>query len=132
MDQINFKPKINKKMTTNKKLAITIAFALFISIASFGQKKGLDTVVIKTMIYCDHCKKCESCVGRLEKEFYFEKGIKRVTLDDKAMTLTIVYDPKKTDATKLRQGVSKLGFDADDIKADPIALAKLDDCCKKQ
>lgn len=120
-------------MKTNTKIPRTIAIVLLllISVSSFAQKKSLDTAVVKTMIYCDHCKKCESCGGRLEKEFYFDKGIKRVTLDEKAMTLTVVYDNKKISLDKIRLAISKLGFDADDVKADPQAVAKLDGCCKK-
>jgi len=30
----------------------------------------------------------------------------------------------------IRAAISKLGFDADNVKADPTAYEKLDGCCK--
>ena len=89
-----------------------------------------ETVVIKTNIYCDHCKKCESCGGKIQKEL-FTKGIKNVVLDEKAMTVTVSYNPEKITVDKIRERISKLGYDADEVKADAEAYQKLDGCCKK-
>lgn len=74
---------------------------------------------------------CDMCEERLEKNLAFEKGVKSVELDDKTKVLTIVYKTAKTDPYKLRKAVSKLGYDADDVEADPKAYAKLPACCKK-
>jgi len=99
---------------------------------SYAQKpKPVKTVAIKTTIYCDHCKVCESCGGRILKELYNEKGIKSTSVDAKANTITVVYDDRKITLEQIRLKISNLGFDADGIKADPEAVAKLDDCCKK-
>lgn len=90
------------------------------------------TIVIKTKIYCDHCKACESCGAKFDKVLVFEKGIKMVTLDETAMTVTVMYNSKKISPEKIRIAISKLGFDADDVKADPTAYNNLDGCCKKK
>ena len=74
---------------------------------------------------------CGMCEERLETNMAFEKGVKSVELDDKTKVLTIEYKTAKTDPDKLRKAVSKLGYDADDIEADPEAYAKLPACCKK-
>lgn len=95
------------------------------------KQKTVQTAVIKTAIYCDHCKACESCGDRLEKTLLKEKGIQMITLDEKAMIIKVVYNSKKTDLTKIKTAISKLGYDADDIKADAIAYEGLDGCCKK-
>ncbi|HRH62097.1 MAG TPA: heavy-metal-associated domain-containing protein [Bacteroidia bacterium] len=109
-----------------------IVLLMFFSASAFAQKKdNIKTVVIKTMIYCDHCKQCETCGDKFNKDLYNEDGIKRVDIDSKAMTITVIYDSKKTDIDKIRLFISKLGYDADDIKADPAGVAKLDGCCKK-
>ena len=42
-----------------------------------------------------------------------------------------VYYPIKTDLDKIKVLISKLGYDADDVKASPEGIAKLDGCCKK-
>jgi len=53
-------------------------------------------------------------------------------LDEKSMTIKVTYNSKKTDLQKIKQAISKLGYDADDVKAEEVAYAGLDDCCKKQ
>ena len=58
------------------------------------------------------------------------KGLKMYELDDKAMTFTVYFNSKKTNLQAIREGISKLGYDADDVKADPIGYEKLDGCCK--
>ncbi len=95
-------------------------------------KNNSETIVIKTLIYCDHCKDCSSCGGKIEKDLGFNKGIKLVRLDDKAMTITVTYNPKKTSPEKIREAISKYGFDADNVKADPSGYEKLDECCKRK
>jgi copper chaperone CopZ len=103
-----------------------------ISLSAFSQKKdNIKTSVIKTVIHCDHCKQCETCGDKFNKDLYNEDGIKRVDVDAKAMTITVVYDSRKTDLDKIKVMISKLGYDADDLKADPAGVAKLDGCCKK-
>ena len=44
--------------------------------------------------------------------------------------MTIAYDSKKTNPDLLRQQISKLGYNADNVKADPAARAKLPACCQ--
>ncbi len=111
---------------------ITIILLMFVSLTAFGQKnKNIKTAVIKTQIYCDHCKQCETCGDKFNKELYNQAGIKNVEIDSKANTITVIYDTRKIDIDKIRLHISKLGYDADNIKADPEGLAKLDGCCKK-
>lgn len=106
-------------------------FSILLSAQTSPKEKRVKTVLVKTTIYCDHCKECESCGGRILKQLYNESGIKNTEVDPKAQTIKVVYDSQKTDIDKIRQTISKMGFDADDVKADPAAVAKLDDCCKK-
>lgn len=122
-------------MKTTKNVNISkavIVLLMFLSLSTFGQKKdNIKTAVIKTMIYCDHCKQCETCGDKFNKDLYNEDGIKTVEVDAKAMTIKVIYDSRKTTIDKIRLLISKLGYDADNIKADPAGVAKLDGCCKK-
>lgn len=114
------------------RFAIFLFLLTMTSLAGSAQKTSpIKTAVIKTMIYCDHCKRCETCGDKFQKDLYNETGIKRVDVDPKAMTITVVYDSRKIEADQIRKAISKLGYDADDLKADPAGLARLDDCCKK-
>lgn len=117
-------------MKSYLKLIITsLLFFLTLTISA-QEKKTIQTAVIKTAIYCDHCKACETCGPQFNKLLKV-KGVQMVTLDDKAMTLKVTYNSKKTDLTTIKQAISKLGYDADDLKADKDAYAGLDGCCKK-
>ena len=99
---------------------------------AFAQNpKKIEDVVIKTNIVCSHCKKCETCGQLFKSGLTNLKGVKNYQLDEKAMTIKVTYQPKKTTVEKIRMAISKLGYDADDVKADPAGYAKLDSCCKK-
>lgn len=113
-------------------LAFLLCLMLNFSFSAHAQKtKPVKTAVIKTMIYCDHCKICESCGGRILKELYNESGIKSTSVEPKANTISVIYDSRKISIEQIRQKISQMGFDADEVKADPKAVAKLDDCCRK-
>ena len=115
--------------------AIKTIFAVFTLLllcnTGFAQQKTTQTAIIKTAIYCDHCKVCETCGPQLEKGLLKEKGVQMVTLDEKAMTIKVVYNSKKTDLPKIKLAISNLGYDADDVKANVTSYEKLDGCCKK-
>lgn len=113
-----------------KKLFFLYIIFIVTSLTASADNK-VATINIKASIYCDHCKKCNSCSVRLEKAVYTQKGIKRVDIDEANKTVSVVYNSEKTSPEKIRQAIALVGFDADDVKADPKAYEKLDDCCKK-
>lgn len=107
-------------------------FMLFTAVASFGQEsKKNQKAVIKTSIFCDHCKECETCGAKFQSNMLKIKGVRMYELDEKKMTLTVYYNTTKTDLQTIKTAISKLGYDADDVKADVAAYEKLDNCCKK-
>lgn len=112
-----------------KLIFLTVLFFLTLTILA-QEKKTVQTAIIKTAIYCDHCKACETCGPQFNKLLKV-KGVQMVTLDEKAMTLKVTYNSKKTDLATIKKAISKLGYDADDVKADKEAYAGLDGCCKK-
>jgi len=121
-----------KTIKSNNLSKIALLLLMFTSVSAFSQKKkNIQTSVIKTHIYCDHCKQCETCGDKFHKKLYNEDGIKSVEVDPKANTITVIYDTRKVDLDKIRQYISRLGYDADEVKADPAAVEKLDGCCKK-
>ncbi len=109
-----------------------IAFALFFSNSVVAQKlKTTQKAIIKTSISCDHCKQCETCGGLLEKTLIKQKGIQMIVLDEKKMTISVVFNSKKTNLEAIKAAISNLGYDADEIKANPAAYQQLDGCCKE-
>ncbi len=115
-----------------KKLQITISLILSIfTLSVFAQQsekelpKGVEEIKIQTSAQCEQCKE------RIEKDMAFEKGVKYVDLDLDTKILTVQYKTAKTDPENLREAVSEIGYDADDVPADPEAYKKLPDCCQK-
>lgn len=114
------------------KQCLLIATLLVCSGTAFAQKqKTIEKAIIKTNIYCNHCAKCETCGEKFQKVLLREKGIQMVTVDEKEMTIEVVYNTKKTDLTKVKTAITKLGYDADEMNADDVAYEGLDNCCKK-
>ena len=88
--------------------------------------KGEQTVTIQTNGVC------QKCADKFKENVPYFKGVKSYTYDMKTAKLTINYDAKRTNPDQLRQEVSKLGYNADNVKADPAARAKLPACCRAE
>lgn len=107
---------------------------LFISstlVLASAMAMASDTLLVKTTIHCNHCLACGSCGERINREFPFIKGLTDYVFDPKAMTFRVSYNPKSTNPDAIRLAISKIGYDADNVPADPRALAKFDGCCLK-
>ncbi len=95
-----------------------------------AQQKESGRAVIKTKINCDHCKECETCGLNFKSNMLKTKGVKMYTLYEDTNEIIVYYNPKKTNLATIKTAIAKLGYDADDVKADPESYAKLDNCCK--
>lgn len=105
------------------KTTISILFLCLASMA-FSQKKSLDTLYIRTSALCQDCKQ------RIESTLNYEKGVKYAVLDLDTKIATVVYKTNKISQLALRQAISKVGYDADEVKADPKAVLLLPKCCQ--
>ena len=117
-----------------KKFLKVIAFICLLTspvLSSAQDGKKNQKAVIKTNIYCDHCKQCETCGKSFQSELLKVKGLKMMELDEIAMTITVFYDTRKTDLQSIKTAIANLGYDADEVNANPAAYDKLDNCCKK-
>lgn len=112
------------------KSIMLIAAIFFISNGAVAQQKTNQKAVIKTHFNCDHCKVCETCGLKFKDHLMKIPGVKMYELDEKKMTITVYYNAKKTDLMTIKNAISKLGYDADEVKADPKGYESLDGCCK--
>ena len=72
--------------------------------------KKTETVTFKVNM---HCKKC---VAKITDNISFVKGVEdlKVSLDQK--TVTITYNPAKTDEATLQKAIEKLGYSAEKVQ----------------
>ncbi|MBP6978824.1 MAG: heavy metal-associated domain-containing protein [Bacteroidales bacterium] len=112
----------------NKLLILVILIELFMMISweSYSQNnKVIEKIVVKTSLQCDMCK------DRIINNLSFEKGIKDIEVNVEEKTVTVQYNSEKTTPDQIRKAISKIGYDADNVPADPAAYAKLPKCCQK-
>jgi copper chaperone CopZ len=107
--------------------AMLFAFAILFTGNVFAQEKKskTETIEIKSSVVCGMCKE------KIEKELAFEKGVKAIDVNLKAQTVTVTFNPKKTDKEKIKKAITEIGYDADDLIAEEKAYNKLPACCKK-
>jgi len=81
--------------------------------------KGAETVVIQTNAYSAKSNDV------FKESLPFVKGVKDYKFDEKTSKVAVAYDTKKTNPDAIRAAIAKLGFDADQVKANEKARAKL-------
>jgi len=86
--------------------------------------KGAQTVVIQTNAYSSKSNDI------FKESIPFVKGVKEYKYDEKTYQIAVAYDAKKTNPDAIRAAIAKLGFDADQVKANEQARAKLPAECK--
>ena len=72
--------------------------------------KKTETVTFKVSMHC------KNCVAKITDNISFVKGVEdlKVSLDQK--TVTITYDPAKTDEATLQKAIEKLGYTAEKVQ----------------
>ena len=108
-----------------------LLFFILCSGSLIAQANDNDTLIVKTKIYCDHCKECSTCQPHIERELNFTKGVKSFKVDIAREEIIIIYSTAKTTPAAIRKSIANGGYDADEIPADPKAVARLDECCQK-
>ena len=106
---------------------LTIAF-LVITTIGFGQvKKAVQSATIQTpTVQCEQCKK------RIEEDLKRVDGIQKVIADFKRKTVKVTFITDRTNIEYIKTAIANIGYDADDVKANPEAYEKLPKTCKKK
>ena len=105
------------------KYIATILFVMFLtSNTVFAQKSKVE---IQTSAQCEMCK------GKIEKELVLTAGIKSADLDLETKIVTIEFKEKKINVDEIKYMISNLGYDADEVEANPEKYEQLPNCCKK-
>ena len=75
------------------------------TLQAHGQK--LKTNLQKVVFSCD--LHCQGCCDNVMKNIAWEKGVKDLRCDLPTKTVTVTYDPKKTDLETLLKAFEKIG-----------------------
>lgn len=102
---------------------IIILFS-FLTVNAWAQK---ETVRILTSAPCLEMSCCKELI---EEEMQFTRGVTAVDLEIETGILTVTFKKKKTDIDNLRNVISLLGYNADDLHANKIAHDNLPSCCQ--
>ncbi|MGF6928460.1 mercuric ion binding protein [Chitinophaga sp. W2I13] len=108
------------------KLVVLFLFA-GVGVAMAQQKqKAVETAKISTPTV-----QCESCKNRIERYMSHEEGVQSVKVDFKKHITTVKYYTDRTNIENIKTGIANVGYDADNVTANPESYAKLPTCCKK-
>ena len=88
-----------------------------------GSKQEKNEISVRTI-------QCGMCQKTIEEGLESVKGVKsvQVSLADKVARVT--YDPTVVDLASMVTTISKLGYQANEVLADPVAYEALPGCCK--
>lgn len=73
------------------------------------KNKKNEAVAVFTVTPQMHCQNCEN---KIKSNLRFENGVKNIATSLKEQTVTIKYNPKKTDEKKLVEAFEKIGYTA--------------------
>lgn len=106
-----------------KKLFSVIMLAALTLSAS--AKSDNDTLVVTTTPQM-HCANCEN---NIKDGLRFEKGVRDIITSVDDQTVTIVYNPKKTDKDKLEAAFPKFGYKARKLKPGEKVVRDMSEHC---
>ena len=110
-----------------KTIKIIIVALLAIAI-NFNSNAQVTTKVIKSETI-KVSGKCNMCKANIEKAAKIE-GVSKAEWDSKAKTLSLSYDPSKTNSDHIGKKIAAAGYDNEKAKADDKAYNALHSCCK--
>lgn len=105
-------------------MAVPVLFFLLVGSWGFAQ---VETLQVKgpTIV-------CQTCRRTIIRGLSTQRGIRGVEVDVPSKVITVVYRPDKTTPDRIRQAITRLGYDADSLPRDPKAFERLPACCKRQ
>lgn len=107
-------------------LLIMLSSPFLLAFENIAEQKNTAEITIQTSVVCEMCKE------RIEKSLFFEKGVKEVNVDMNKKTVHVKYRTDKTTPENIKQALSKLGYRADELAADPKGFEALPSCCKAE
>ncbi|MEP6615712.1 MAG: heavy metal-associated domain-containing protein [Ginsengibacter sp.] len=108
-----------------KAFSLTLIGLISLASATFSQVKPVQKALIKTPTV-----NCEECKSRIENRLLHEYGMSSVKADYRKHTVSVVYYTDRTNIENIKTALANMGYDADDVSADPEAYKKLPRTCQ--
>jgi copper chaperone CopZ len=106
-------------------LTLSLLMLTALTATTYAQQKAVQKAVIKTPGV-----QCEACKTRIENRLVHEYGVSSVKADFKRHTVTVVWYTDRTNIENIKTALANLGYDADDVTADPDAYKRLPITCQ--
>jgi copper chaperone CopZ len=106
-----------------KTIITILSSVVFAALIGCGSADAKTEISVSSM-------QCGMCQKNIENGLGSMKGVKsvHVSMEDKVAHVT--HDPKVIDLAGLEKEISKLGYQANETLADPLAYEALPGCCK--
>ena len=99
------------------KLFLFFAMLMAVAVANAADNKAVEVFTLDHQM-STHCEK------KIKENLRFEKGVSNIEVSLEENTITITYNPSKTDTEKLLRAFKKIGFNAEVVNAEaPIAVS---------
>lgn len=106
-------------------LSLITLLACTFTQTTMAQKKVVQKAVISTPGVQD-----EACKDRIDKYLSREYGVASVNTNFKRHTVTVQFFTNRTNIENIKTAIANLGYDADDVTADPDAYKRLPKACQ--
>ncbi len=122
----NFKIAAGIKLAlpSNFKFLLLLMLLMHSGVQAQEKQQKFQTVVILTSSECGDCKE------RIEGALNYTKGVVFAELDVSTKQVTVKFATKKISLQQVKEAISAIGYDADEVKAVPAAQKKLPKCCQ--
>ncbi|MCO6498366.1 MAG: heavy-metal-associated domain-containing protein [Chitinophagaceae bacterium] len=116
---------MNKVSTTMKTLFLSLL--TFMAVAVSGTVSAQKPV--KAVISVPNAQD-EACKNRIERFMQKEYGVLSSNVNYRKHTVTVSWIPGRTNIENIKTALANLGYDADDVEAEPGAYKRLPKTCQ--
>jgi len=106
-----------------RKISFLIPVLFLIHLTGCNEEQTKVTISTPTI-------QCGMCQKTIEMGLAKVKGVSNSTVDLKTKTATVSYSGENVDLAKIEKAISALGYQANEILADPVSYEALAACCK--
>lgn len=89
-----------------KKFLSTIILIIAVAVSAAAADKVTTAFTVTPKMHCVNCE------NKIKNNLRHEKGVTAIATSIKAQTVTVTYDPAKTDAARLAAALKRLGYTA--------------------